>query len=169
MGSECCAEKTEVTKRRTKNPEKYVYRGSNTDVFVDLISLAFILYMRVEGPKDIALLPAITSIPQLLSQIVEEKKYAFTEMIAPRGQIIKALNEKMKDMHFAAMEKYRFNHQEKQLSWLMLHGYSTRECVEELHVSVSTYRYTVRKMIEKTKSDSREDMVKKLRSDLEEC
>lgn len=149
------------------NRTKKTYDIENVNIFADLVSLAYILYMRLEAPENVQTIPAITTVPQMIANIVEEKKYALAQVIQPRHEIMNEINGRMKNIYLQVMEQYRFDREEKELGWLLLHAYSSKECQEKMKTSDCQYRYAIRKMCSKTKTSKKEEMVTKIRQDME--
>ena len=152
-------------------PDVAVKEGSqvsNAEIFIEIIELALILYMRLENPKEAKSLPVITRVPQLLASITNEKRLAIASIAKSRGQIFEEFGLRMKEMCFTQFDKYNFKRQEKELAWLLLTAHSTQECKNLLNTSESQYRYAVRKMCEKTNTSSRDDLVATLRDSMNE-
>ena len=84
-----------------------------------------------------------------------------------RSDVICEFNDRMKEMYFTYFDKYEFKTQEKELAWLLLKANSTKECVEKMHTSESQFRYSIKKMCQKTKTDSKDSLITKLRTEVE--
>lgn len=140
---------------------------TNADIVVDALQLILILFVRLESPTQAKSLPVLTKIPQLLESISDEKKLAIAALSQSRNQIIDEMNTKMKEVYFTHFDKYMFKRNEKELAWLLLKAHSTKECVSKLHTSESQFRYCIKKMCTKTKTESKEQMVSKLRGEIE--
>lgn len=140
---------------------------SNSEILVDIMSLLLVLFARLEHPKNAKSMPIITSVPQLLESITKEKKLAIMNLAQSRSDVICEFNDRMKEMYFTYFDKLEFKTQEKELAWLLLKANSTKECVEKMHTSESQFRYSIKKMCQKTKTDSKDSLITKLRTEVE--
>lgn len=144
------------------------YEISNTDIFIELISLSYVLFMRNEFPNSAKSIPVITHVSQLLEQIVEEKRYALATIIQPKNALFYELTERIKVIFDQKMDKFKFERNEKELGWLLLKAHTSEECKEILHISDSQFRYTIRKMCSKTGTKKKGDMISKMRDEIME-
>ena len=143
------------------------YEVSNAEVVIEAIELLLVLFLRVENPKRAKSLPVITKIPQLLESISEEKKLAIASISQTRNQLVDEINSRMKGLYFAHFDKYGFDRIEKEIAWLLLKAHSTKECIAVLKISVSQFRYYIKKMCKKTKTATKDKMISKLRKEVE--
>ena len=146
--------------------KKDAYPVSNDEVLAGAIELVLLLYARLESPKSAQSIPVITKLPQLLASISEEKKLAIGTLSQTRAQVYAEFGERMREMGFSYFDRYAFKFNEKKLAWLLLTAHSTKECVEELHISESSFRYAIRQMCAKTKTSGKDELVTKLREGL---
>lgn len=164
--------KKSVTYSTTSTPPEEDARGydiSTTEVVMGLIELALILYVRGEHPKDANSIPVITTIPQMLTSIAEEKKLAICQMGQSRQQVLIELDTRRKEMYFTSMDKYCFEREEKETAWLLLKAHSSKECMGLMHTSESQFRYCVRKMMQKTNTHTRGAMISLIRDEVEKA
>lgn len=163
------AEVKYATQSNNKAPRKLKrdpYDVSNSEIACEAIELILLLYTRLENPKGSKSIPVMTKVPQLLASITEEKKLAIGSLSQTRSQLFAEFGERMQELGFSNFDKYAFKFKEKKLAWLLLTAHSTKECVEEMHISESSFRYTVRQMCKKTGTETKDELVTKLREGL---
>ena len=146
--------------------KKDAYPVSNEEVFASAVEMVMVLYARLVSPKNAKSIPVVTKVPQLLASISEEKKLAIGSLSQTRAQLFAELGERMREMSFSYFDRYSFKFREKKLAWLLLTAHSTKECVEELHISESSFRYAIRQMCAKTQTSGKDELITKLREGL---
>ena len=154
-------------KRPNRKSKSNDYDVSNAEIVIEALELLLVLFLRVENPKRAKSLPVITKIPQLLESISEEKKLAIASISQTRNQLVDEINSRMKGLYFAHFDKYGFDRIEKEIAWLLLKAHSTKECIAVLKISESQFRYYIKKMCIKTKSETKDEMISKLRKEVE--
>ena len=161
-----------TTKAEESKNEKEASNLSNLDiseaqVALDAIYLIMVLYARSEAPDLAKSIPIITKVPDILASIAEDKKLAIAAMAQSQQGLYSELNMRLKQMYFTHMDVYKFEMHEKEIAWLLLRANSTKECVKKMRTSESSFRYSIRQMISKTHTDSKDAMVSKIRKDVE--
>ena len=134
---------------------------------IDAIYLIMILYARAEAPDLAKSIPIITKVPDILASIAEEKKLAMSAIAQTPRSLFCELDTRLKQMYFTRMDAYKFEMREKEIAWLLLKANSTKECVKKMNTSESSFRYSIRRMLGKTDTASKDAMVSKIRSDVE--
>lgn len=154
------------SKKVNQKKEQEQFDVSNSQIAIEAIELILLLYTRLENPKGANSIPVITKVPQLLASISEEKKLAIGSLSQTRSQLFAEFGDRMREMSFSNFDKYSFKQTEKKIAWLLLTAHSTKECVEELNISESSFRYAVRQMCTKTETETKDDLVTFLREGL---
>jgi DNA-binding CsgD family transcriptional regulator len=161
--------KTSGNKKSCKNPKNtYTPDVSAAQIAIDAIELIMVLYARSEAPNLGKSIPIITKVPEILSSISEEKKLAIGAVAQSRTDLLSELDERMRQMYFTYMDAYNFEMKEKEIAWLLLKANSTKECVLKMKTSESSFRYSIRRMLSKTKTSSKNEMISKIRNEIEE-
>ena len=157
---------TQSNSRPSKKLKRDPYDVTNAEIACEAIELILLLYTRLENPKGSNSIPVMTKVPQLLASITEEKKLAIGSLSQTRSQLFAEFGQRMREMSFSNFDKYGMKFREKKIAWLLLTAHSTKECVDELHISESSFRYAVRQMCKKTGTETKDEMVTKLREGL---
>ncbi len=154
-------------KNKNHMKDKETYICSNSDIYADIVSLAYILYMRLEVPEHFDKAPAFTSTPQLIDQILVSKKAAMVDMVFPREKLAKTLLNELKALYYQVMDEYELDPNEKHVLWLLSRAYSVKQCAKITSKSVSSIRYTMSRICEKTDCETKEEVLNVLNNKLE--